>query len=479
MPAERTTRLSEPPNLPTTDPRDELPARGAVAAARELCLGHRHGERPVVAVIGLGYVGLTLAAALIDAGVTIVGYDTCEPRTASIRAGSMPFYEPGLHETVTRGLDEGSLRIMETLPARLPDIVVLCVGTPASGAGHGPDLEPLKLALTSVAPRLADGALVIVRSTVPVGTTRGLALPALSGRTSSPALAYCPERTIQGSALTELRMLPQIVGGYDSRSAELAATLFARLTDQVVRVSSLEAAEMVKLVCNAHTDVLYGFGNEVALLAEGLGLDAWEIIDAANYHYPRPDLHFPGYVGGSCLTKDPYFLLNSLNPPGSVPSEWSLVATARRLNEGVPYHIAHRTLECLEKAELRPDESTVLLCGIAYKGVPQTGDVRGCAAVPIAERLRPSVQEVLAQDFIVEPEVMNSLGFTSVSLEEGIARAQACVFVNNHPGYQRKEVTDMLRSVGRPFAVVDVWNLLDEKCFADRYGIIYSCFGHG
>jgi UDP-N-acetyl-D-mannosaminuronic acid dehydrogenase len=477
MRAKRTTTLSGTPSLATTDPRDPPPAAGAVAAAQEFRLGRRDSERPVVAVIGLGYVGLTLTAAFIDAGVAVVGYDMSEARTASIQGGAMPFYEPGLHEAVARGLDDGSLRIMETLPARLPEVVVLCVGTPASGAGHVPDLEPLKLALSNVAPRLPDGALVIVRSTVPVGTTRGLALPALSGRTSSTALAYCPERTIQGSALTELRSLPQIVGGYDSRSTELAAALFARLTDQVVRVSSLEAAEMVKLVCNAHTDIIYGFGNEVALLAESIGLDAWEIIRAANYDYPRPDLHFPGYVGGSCLTKDPYFLLNSA---GSAYDEWSLVATARRLNERVPRHIAQRTLECLEKTGMRLDQSTVLLCGIAYKGVPQTDDVRGCAAVPIAERLRPSVQEVLAHDFIVEPEVADRLGFSSVSLEEGIARAQACVFVNNHPGYQQKEVTDMLRSVGRrPFTVVDVWNLLDETRFEDVAGITYSCFGHG
>ena len=163
---------------------------------------------------------------------------------------------------------------------------------------------------TSPSAARAD-TLVVVRSTVPVGATRAIVLPELAARWPAPRLALAPERTIQGQALRELEELPQVVGGLDAASGEAAAELFSRLTRRVVRVSSLEAAELVKLVNNCHTDLIYGYGNEVALLAERFGLDPLEVIQGANLEYPRPDLAKPGFVGGGCLSKDPYILLSA------------------------------------------------------------------------------------------------------------------------------------------------------------------------
>ena len=333
-------------------------------------------------------------------------------------------------------------------------MVVLCVGTPVDPVTRQPDLGQLAAAAEAVAARAEADTLVVVRSTVPVGTCRSLVLPAL--RHASPQLAMCPERTIQGQALAELRNLPQSVGGVDERSAARAAALFGALGVRTVRVSSLEAAEMVKLICNAHTDTIYGFGNEVALMAEALGLDALELIRAANLDYPRPDLCRPGYVGGACLVKDPYLLISATAARGYTPP---LVAAARRLNESLPERSARRVLDRLAALGVRPAEATVLVSGCAYKGVPETDDLRGAPVWPVLAVLRGAVGRLRGHDFVLPPAAVAALGVEPVELAAGFAGADAVLLLNNHPAYRRHDVAALAASLNRPAVLYDSWGV--------------------
>ena len=279
-----------------------------------------------VAVIGMGYVGLTLGVALADAGFAVTGVEA-DPRTREALAARRPtFFEPGVSELL-QSLPPDRFEVTEALSGAAPDAVVICVGTPFEQDTNSPDLRHLEDAVAALTGHLSDNTLVMVRSTVPVGTTRKLVYPMLRAHLDQPMLAFCPERTIQGRALSELTTLPQIVGGLDDRSVLRAKELLARVAPDQVVVSSLEIAEMVKLVCNAHTDLIYGFGNEVAQMADALGVSGNEVIAAANLRYPRPDLCRPGFVGGSCLTKDPYLLMHAVREAGYQPP---LVAAARR-----------------------------------------------------------------------------------------------------------------------------------------------------
>ena len=352
---------------------------------------------PDVAVIGLGYVGLTLSAVFAATGRTVLGVERDPAVAAAVRAGRPPFFEQGLAETLAN-LPAGRLRVAESMPDRLPPAVVICVGTPVDPWTHQPDLTAFDHVVDAVAARVTPDTLVVVRSTVPVGTTEQRVLPKLAARTASPRLAYCPERTIQGQALAELRQLPQIIGPLDAASAAAAERLFGGVADRLVTVSSPRAAELVKLVNNAHTDVIYGFGNEVALLADALRLDADEIIHAANVDYPRPDISRPGFVGGSCLTKDPYLLLHSVAPAGLRPD---LVASARAVNESVPAHAVDRVLTAIKSAGHALSTAKVLVCGMAYKGRPVTDDVRGSAAAKVIGLLAGRVTTQLFGLFFV------------------------------------------------------------------------------
>lgn len=427
-----------------------------------------------VAVVGLGYVGLTLAVTLARKGCTVFGADR-EPRVVdSLRAGRPHLYEPGVEEGLRAFLGE-RLHVAGALPREPVDAAVLCVSTPVNPETRAPDLEALRAAARSVAEGCSPGTLVVVRSTVPVGATRGVVLPELVARWGRARLAFCPERTIQGQALRELEELPQVVGGLDRESQEAAAALFRLITPRIVPVSSLEAAETVKLINNSHTDLIYSFGNEVALLAERLGLDPLELIRAANVDYPRPDLSKPGFVGGGCLSKDPYILMSSAATAGYEP--W-LVGKARGLNEHLPDHVARRFLDLLRQTRGAAEGARVFLMGFAYKGWPPTDDMRGAPVLPMLDVLRAGRVELLGHDYLVAPEVLRRLGVTPCSPEDGFRGSDGVLVITNHPEYAKLDLARLLASLRHPALVYDCWRILDAEAVRAA-GVRYAGIGYG
>ena len=427
-----------------------------------------------VAVVGLGYAGLTLASLLADGGATVLGVERDRARRDAVANARPLMVEPGVDEALRR-LPPGRLRVAERLDGAVAaPVVVICVGTPFDRASGRPDLSALEAAADDVARAMTDTTLVVIRSTVPVGTSRSVVLPRLRRTVDQPLLAFCPERTIQGQALRELRALPQVVGGLDPASSDAACGFFGKFVDDCVPVSSMEAAELVKLANNAHTDLIYGFGNEVAFAAEAFGLDADEVVEAANVRYPRPDLSRPGFVGGSCMTKDPYLLMHAARSAGYEPQ---LVAAARRVNESLPGAIADRVLEALHRTGRPPRTARVTVCGIAYKGRPETDDTRGSAAPVVAARLGAEVGTLAGQDFVVGADAIGALGFEPVTLEEGLVGADAAVFLSDHPAYAAADIGGLTRRMARPGIVFDLWGVLDGQLPADD--VVYLRFGRG
>jgi UDP-N-acetyl-D-mannosaminuronic acid dehydrogenase len=423
-----------------------------------------------VGVVGLGYVGITLAVALARKGSTVFGCDRVPDVVKSLAAGQPHIFEPGITEGLREHLND-RLHVSGALPDTPLDAVVLCVSTPVDPATRRPDLEGLRSAARAVANDVGPDTLVVVRSTVPVGASRSVVLPELLAVWGRARLAMCPERTIQGQALRELEELPQVIGGLDDASVELAEALFSHLAPRVVQVSSLEAAEAVKLLNNCHTDLIYSFGNEVALLAERLSLDPMELIRAANVDYPRPDLARPGFVGGGCLSKDPYILMASAETVGHEP--W-LIGNARRLNEHLPGHVARRFVDLLAQTRGRVDDARVALLGFAYKGWPPTDDMRGAPVVPMLEVLRQAKLSLIGHDFLVAPDVIGKLGVTPCSLDEAFNGTDGVLIITDHPDYRRLDVASVLPRMRRPALVYDCWRVLSAAAVRRVEAIRYA-----
>lgn len=412
-----------------------------------------------VCVIGLGYVGLTLATALADVGFRVLGIERRADVVAATNQGRPHFTETGLAETMEHVVGEGRLVAATTFPlGSTADIYVITVGTPLSPDGRA-RLDFIEAATAEVAGHMRDGALVILRSTVKIGTARGVVAPILAGSGKRFELAMCPERTLEGRAMHELRHLPQIVGADTPATRERAAHFFYRLTHTAVQVSSLEAAEIVKLVDNTFRDVQFGFANEVARLCDAFGVNAMEVIGGGKLGYPRTNVALPGLVGGPCLEKDPHILAQSARDAGL---ELGITQAARAVNEAQPGETAAFILA--EHQRRKPGVAPVVaLLGVAFKGVPATDDLRGAMSLHVLAALRAggTLAELRLYDPVCTAEALAAVvpdAVVAPSLDAAIAGADIVVIANNHPALGQRRPRQMAQAMAPGGFIYDYWN---------------------
>ncbi|GAA3348345.1 UDP-N-acetyl-D-mannosamine dehydrogenase [Amorphoplanes nipponensis] len=424
-----------------------------------------------IGVVGLGYVGLTLTAALADKGFVVHGCDVSPGVLETLSHGRSHIFEPGVEEVFAEHIGTG-IHVGPELPPDTVEVAVISVSTPVDESTRRPNLANLAAAARSVAARCRPGTLVVVRSTVPVGTSRRVVLPELRAAWGDDVkLVMAPERTIQGQALRELVELPQVIGGLDEASLRAGVAFFSGLARTIVPVSGLEAAELVKLANNCHTDLIYSFGNEIALIAEGHGLDPLEVIRAANADYPRPDLSKPGYVGGGCLSKDPYIMIDS-----AAGREPFLVGRARELNEFMPVHVAETVVRMLQEAHGETRGKRLAVLGWAYKGWPPTDDMRGTPIASMMPAFSAAGITVTGHDPMVSDDVIRQYGGDPVSLDKAFADADAVLVINDHPDYRAIRLPDLLGE-SRPAFIYDSWRVLDADAVTAA-GIRYAGLGY-
>jgi len=430
-------------------------------------------EKGRVCVVGIGHIGLPLAAVLAEAGFQVTGYDTNSEFVSRLNAtGAADFREDGLDELLAKHLQK--TLTLTSSPPRGQDVYIITVGTPLEPGTQRPSLDRIRVAVQRIAPGFGQDPLIILRSTVSIGTTRNIVLPEIRRSAQRFGLAFCPERTIEGKAIPEMQSLPQIVGGLDGESSARAEALFRLITPKIVRVSSLEAAEMIKLINNTYRDLTFAFANEVALIAERMGLSAAEMIHAANVDYPRSHVAQPGFVGGPCLEKDALILIDSLRRIDFKPR---VIEEARKINQAMPDHVAARILEELRGLRRASAGAKVLITGFAFKGCPATEDVRGSAAIPLMRRLQSSGIEVWGHDFVTPEKVIAGLGARACTLEDGFEDADGVIIMNNHPGYRSANVPVLARRLRAPAFLFDSWNLFEMRDFREVSGLRYAPLG--
>jgi len=405
---------------------------------RDSALMHVNADRTSVCIVGMGFVGLTLSIGLATKGLTVYGYDKNSVLLNSIANAEITVKEPDIQNKIKDVLHNQKLKLLQSID-KLPDHVntfIVCVGTPVDTDGSA-DLSAIYSSLNNVASVAKPGTLIILRSTVPVGTTRAIAKYIQSCNSSlipgdNLFVSFAPERTVEGNAIQETFSIPQIIGGF-TRICELVSTNFwKQVTKNVVIAQTLEESELVKLVNNSFRDLSFAFANSLIDLCEPLNISVTSLINAANSGYPRNKISLPSPgVGGYCLTKDPLLLAHSwsnhtcyTDHPGI-----ELPKLSRTVNNLAATYPFRQFKKFLDLYEYDLNKLNLLVCGLAFKGIPETNDLRGSCGVQLVHQLSTISDKVYLYDKIADLSLVmkNPLHYDKT------LQYDAVFIMNNHP----------------------------------------------
>lgn len=411
-----------------------------------------------ILVIGGGFVGLTLSAKLIKARnttVTVLEVDT--DRLAALSGGNFYVKEPGLHPILHNAIAEKTLNFTGVVPSSHYDAVFICIGTPPSIISENLPGSIFSL-VNLVSSCLRKNGLVFLRSTVEIGTTEKFAASIQKTGRADISVYFLPERTAEGVALIELDTLPQIVGAASNSKIESVTEFLLEIGLTIVKCSNAESAEFVKLISNAWRDTIFGVSNEIALMAESIGLDAAEIIHVANFKYPRANIPAAGPVGGPCLYKDSHILLNSFSQEFR---EKSIIYSARSINERIELNIYELLLQYLEFSDA---SSEALFIGAAFKGSPKTNDIRNGLTSNLIRRIKKDKEQINVRvwDPTLEPTDLIDLAHLKISsLSE--CSPKVVVIGNNSQEIISKKVIDFLNNLPPKTLIIDPWRMYQKS----------------
>jgi UDP-N-acetyl-D-glucosamine dehydrogenase len=402
-----------------------------------------HGTQgATVGVIGLGYVGLPLAVEAGKGGFNVIGFDVTEVVTAKVNEGQSHTQDVPSEEVAA--LREAGVLEATTEMSRLAecDVILICVPTPLSKT-RDPDVSHILAASEAVAGGLRKGQLIILESTTYPGTTREVMLPALEATGLSIGedfnLCFSPERVDPGNETWNTKNTPKVVGGITAACTEAGAAFYGKFLDTIVPVSSAEAAEMTKILENTFRAVNIGLANETALIAERLGVDIWEVIEAAATK-PFGFMKFtpgPG-LGGHCIPVDPHYLswkMRTLN------YKTRFIELASEINSEMPYFVVGKIREALNRRRKGVNGSKVLALGVAYKR--DVEDVRESPALDVIRLLEADGATVSYHDPFVAELQEEGTHLSSVELTDAaMAEADAVVILTDHSDFDYQRVVD-------------------------------------
>ena len=403
-------------------------------------------------VVGLGYVGLPLAVEMGKAGLRVIGFEVSPRIVESVNAGES-------HIKDVAAADVRALRASGKFDATLDmqrlaecDVISVCVPTPL-GKTKDPDMSFVLAATASVAASLRAGQLVVLESTTYPGTTREVMLPSFEGRGLKVGqdffLCFSPERVDPGNAKWHTKNTPKVLGGVTPQCAELGQRVYELFIDKVVKVSSPEAAELTKLLENTFRMINIGLVNEMAVICDKLGVDVWEVIDAASTK-PFGFMRFtpgPG-LGGHCIPLDPHYLAWKMR---TLHYKTRMIELAGEINTEMPAFWVGKVQDALNAAGKPLNHARVLVLGVAYK--KDIDDLRESPALDILDLLAkkgctvryhdPHVAEIKADDHTPEAAVGKSVPLTDAALRE----ADAVLIVTDHSSVDYARVRRLAKIV--------------------------------
>jgi UDP-N-acetyl-D-mannosaminuronic acid dehydrogenase len=406
-------------------------------------------ENQNVVVVGLGYIGLPTAAVIASRGMNVLGVDVNEHVVKTVASGSIHIAEPDLDGLVQKVVSTGSLKVA-TQP-ETADVFIIAVPTPID-AEKRPDLTSVMKAVESISGVLRPGNLVILESTVPIGTTEELAkkitqlrpdlkLGAADGSENGISVAYCPERVLPGRILSELVHNDRCIGGVTPHCARRAQRFYKSFVRGACIATSARAAEMVKLTENAFRDANIAFANELSLICDRFSVNVWEVIDLANRH-PRVNVLRPGPgVGGHCIAIDPWFIVDS------APDLARLIKTSREVNDSKIDWTVKQATALIEEHPY----ADVACCGLAFKA--NVDDLRESPALEVAHQLasRYGARIKIVEPYISTlPSQIAEHGAVLTDLDDAIRSCEIAIVLVDHDHFKMIPLAER-----RHLAVID------------------------
>jgi UDP-N-acetyl-D-mannosaminuronic acid dehydrogenase len=396
-------------------------------------------KHQTVCVVGLGYIGLPTAALLASNGFSVVGVDLNEHAVETINKGQIHIVEPDLDAFVRSAVAADRLKAYAKPQAA--DIFMICVPTPFH-EGDGipqPNIDYVLAATRSIADFVKPGALVILESTSPVGTTHEMAnvLAQTGVDVTGIHIAYCPERVLPGKIMTELVENDRVVGGLTPEATQAVSDFYRAFVRGAVLETDVKTAEMCKLTENSFRDVNIAFANELSLICAKEGINVWNLIQLANRH-PRVNILQPGAgVGGHCIAVDPWFIV------ARNPDEAMLIRTAREVNNSKSTWVIDQIKIAVANAFARSGRKPKVAClGLAFK--PDIDDLRESPAMQIADALLLQGYDVVA----VEPNIKSHSRIKLATLQDALATADVIAVLVRHKGFFEGSVKASLEARG-------------------------------
>jgi UDP-N-acetyl-D-glucosamine dehydrogenase len=407
-----------------------------------------------VSVIGLGYVGLSLAVELAKAGLAVRGIDLDLERASLLNRGES-YLEDVPADTLAPLVADGRLTASTTFEAAATaDVLIICVPTPLRKSKE-PDISSILSALESLLPHLRPGQIMVLESTTYPGTTEEVILPRLQARGlvvgSDFFLAFSPERVDPGNRQFSTATIAKVVGGVTPACTQLAAALYRQVTSKVFEVSSPRVAETAKLLENTFRSVNIALANELAFACRKIGVDPWEVIDAAA---TKPFGFMPFYpgpgIGGHCIPVDPLYLSWKIRLTGY---EAQFIALADQINRAMPEHVVNLVADALNDRGRALRGAAVLVLGVTYK--PDVNDIRESPALEIVQMLARKGARVSYADPFTPQLVIENLKLSAVEpTAEALAATDCVLILTNHSRFDYATIAE------RASLVVDTRNAL-------------------
>ena len=394
-----------------------------------------------VGVIGMGYVGLPLAIEIAKSDIQVVGIDVVESKVDAINSGKSYILDvPSevLADQVRRGRFEA---VVDFQVIRTLDAIIICVPTPLNKT-KDPDLGMVVSTVERIIENRRENQLVVLESTTYPGTTEEMILPKFQDAGASVGvdffLAFSPERVDPGNSIYKTSNIPKVIGGVTPLCGQVASKLYSNFIETIVRVSSSQTAEMVKLLENTFRSVNIGLVNEIALICDHLGVNVWEVIEAAASKpfgfmpfYPGPGL------GGHCIPIDPLYLSWKLKP---LNFRARFIELANEINSGMPRYVVNKINDALNESTKAIKNAKVLIVGVSYK--KDLNDIRESPALDIIQLLRNRGAQVAFHDPYVPEIWLDGLLLEAVSLDRGLEGVDCTVIVTNHSSINYRKVVE-------------------------------------